>query len=242
MTWTILVEPGHGRLGVGQYDGGQSNGCLIEADLTWQLSEYVAEELQRAAVRHRVLREVREGQGVLLAHRSEHCPDNGTLLSLHFESLPKPGRQEGRIYAGTGEQSRLLAERLAPVVEAWAVTSCRRYGGCEVYTEHAYPHLKKNTITSVLVSPFSVTAPDALVYARRLQVLGNLIAATLASWALGKNPGIRCYQPLTAQRDVSRGPDSKPMGEILRGRDVGEPRKNDTSRRISVVSQGESSE
>jgi hypothetical protein len=241
MTWTILLEPGHGRIGVGQWDGGQSCEHLIEADLAWDLAGHAADELRRAAVRHFVLSDVRQGDGVLLAHRADACPDNGTLVSLHFESLTKSGINGGRVYAGAGEQSMALAERLAAVVGSWGQTTCNRYRGCDASADHAYPHLRKSTITSVLVSPFSVTAPDAILYARRLQTLGHLIASTLAMWALGRNPAIRCYQPLTSQRDVARGPAAQPMGLILAARGES-PQTNNTARRVSVRSPTETSE
>jgi hypothetical protein len=242
MTWQLIIDPGHGRMGQGMFDAGSHVGALIEADLTYELALAIEEELQRSGARHQVLHETRKGDGLTLASRMNAAPTNGTLVSLHCESLPKPGINGGRVYCGPHPAAIEIADRLARVINAWGRVTSNRYAGCApAKGGSAHPWIQREDAICVLVSPFSITAPDAMVYARRISALGKMIGGTLASWAVGRNPAIRCYQPMTAQRDVARGPAAKPMGELFRGRPES-PRMNDTVRQISTVSPDDTTE
>lgn len=240
MTWMIVLEPGHGRVGQGVWDPGVQAGSLVEADLAWELSQGAEEELQRSGVRHKLL-DVRSGEGLLLKQRMESCPHNGTLVSIHFESLPRPGYNGGRVYAGPHPESIRLAERLALIIESWGRVTSSRYHSCTAHANAMHPWLQREDAPTVMISPFSLTAPDAIIYARRLRALGPILGGLLASWGIGRNPAIRSYQPLTAQRDVGRGPSARNLSEMFRGRSES-PQTNDTVRQISTVSQDESSE
>ena len=237
----IVLEPGHGRVGQGVWDPGVQAGSLVEADLAWELAQSTQDELQRAGVRHKVLEEVRAGDGLLLRQRMDACPPNGTLISLHFEKLPRPGYNGGRVYAGPHPDSIAIAERIALAVESWGKITSTRYHSCTAHANAVHPWLQREHGPAVLISPFSLTGPDAIIYARRLKALGPILGSILAMWGIGRNPAIRCYQPVTAQRDVGRGPAAKPLSEMFRGRSES-PQKNDTARMISTVFQAESTE
>jgi len=227
-------------MGGGVWDQGLQVGGMVEADLTLQLAQACEDELQRAGARHKILRETRHGEGLDLGSRLAACPTNGTLVSLHFDSLSKPGYNGGRVYAGPHPAALELAERLAAVILAWGAMTSNRYRECKA-SVGSHPQLQRDDAICLLVSPFSLSAPDALVYARRLQTLGMILGSALASWGIGRNPAIRCYQPLTAQRDVAQGPAAKGFGELFRGRGES-PRTNDTARQIWTRSPAEPTE
>jgi hypothetical protein len=240
MTWMLVIEPGHNRMGIDRWDPGIQCGMLTEADLTWETSLACRDELERAGVRHMFLREAREGQGLAGFQRAELCPHNGTHVAFHFEDGQRGGLQAARIYHGRGPESRRLAEQLAVVLQTWGDQTTNRYPTVRI-GEAAYPGMDREDTASIVISAFSLTGIDAIVYSRRLRQLGQMVGSHLAMWAVGRNPGVRCYQPLTAQRDVKHGQPAKPLSELWRGRKE-EPRTASTSGRISTRSQDEPSE
>jgi hypothetical protein len=199
-------------------------------------------ELIRSGIRWEILHGARKGAGLLDHDRREAAQQNGTLVSLHFESLPRPGINGGMVYHGPSKGSQELAERLCPILTAWGTATSQRYQKAKVLDGGGYPILQREDATMVIISPFSITGPDSIMYSRRLFSLGGLLAGALASWAIGRNPGgVVCYQPLVAQSKGSQAPEARDLSQLFRGRS-GSSRMNDTVRRISVLTPDESSE
>jgi len=234
MTWMLVIEPGHNRIGLGRNESGIQCGMLQESDLAWEVSLACKDELERAGVRHRFLREVREGEGLAMFERTEMVPKNGPHIAFHFENGQRGGLQAARVYHGKGPESRRLAERVAVVLQTWGDQTTSRYPTVKI-SEAAYPGMDREDTASIVVSAFSLTGIDAIVYSRRLSALGTMVGSALAMWAIGQNPGVRCYHPLVAQRDTKHGPTAKPLAELWRGRPE-EPPTASTSGRISTRS------
>lgn len=236
MTWLLVLDPGHGRIGDGKWDQGNSCGVLSEVDLVNELVTYIAESLQRAGVRNKVL-PTREGAGLTLEQRAAQVPTNATVISIHFDAC-RGARQRSQV-GHSGGDAEGLAGTLAGACQWWGETSCERYAGAKV-SRSSYPVLQTPDTLGVLLSPFSPLGEDAIIYARRLKVLGDLLGWTLAKWAVGRNPAIGCYAPLRVKEN-SYFPPAKAMQYLLRGRPEVPP-TNEKRERLSLRSQDDTIE
>lgn len=182
----VLIVPGLGHLGPGVYDCGNAVGSMIEVDLIDKYVASIADELDNAAIRHRIA-PTRKAPGFTPAERLEGIYPHTLILHCRIGWTDKRGKTANNVsdvYYTPG--ARNLAQGMSEVFESW--------GNLYVYG-HRVAKPEEDTEDTLLsipgtwgvrLEPFRLNAPHALEYARWLDKLGRDIGRYVGDFCRGR--------------------------------------------------------
>lgn len=204
--WQIVIEPGHGAY-VGMYDNGNQTGPFIEAELAKILGFHIKEELERSRIRHKLLN-YSLGTAPTMVQRLRDVDPTSILISLHFEKY-KGLKNKSVLYFNKNMFSLDLAKWLVDPLNKWGNQCCERYNGCHIH-QGKYPILERDA-PSLVVSPCSLFAEDTQLYIQRLIPLAKILATSIRSWGVSKNPGLKWSDPYRGPQSVASNPGFRPV-------------------------------
>ncbi len=181
----VCIVPSAGFLGPDAgYSYGLRDGNLTEVGIVDAYVRALADELDDAAVRHRVLDATRKKPGVAEDERHKTVLGCTLVLSCRIAS-----GQGGKSWTHYGTPDALpVAKLIAESMGQWG----------QLYVSHAHtrsnpllqaddPLLTVTGSAGVQIAPFSIDAPDALVYASKLEQLGRDVGRTIADYIISQN-------------------------------------------------------
>lgn len=146
----LLVDPGHG----GTDRGASGRRGNAEADLCWELSTRLADELTRRGARVRFTRT--EAEGPTSSERAVRANDLDAelLISVHLnENEETTAEGTSTYFFGSSHSGAVLAEKIQHELVGLGLRDCRSHA-------RSYAILRETRMPAVLVEPVFITNHD----------------------------------------------------------------------------------
>lgn len=182
----IVVVPGAGHLGPGDYDRGYTTERLAEVDLVDNYVYGMLDEFDQAGIRNRIL-PTRKAPGVSAEDRARDIFPNSLILhcKVGHDSAAKRGRvltaNMSTVGFNNGEANG-LAKEVGEVLAHWGKLYAFKHRGGGVVVNSTDPLLSIPGTWGLRLEPFRINGPDAEIYARFLTQLGRDIGRFIADF------------------------------------------------------------
>jgi N-acetylmuramoyl-L-alanine amidase len=148
-TALIVVDPGHGGS-----DPGEKREGLREADICWELSVRLAEQLVEKGARVRFTRTEAEAPDASERARRANEIDGDLFVSFHLNAHEKASAEgTSTYYFGSSKVGGALAEKIQDELVDLGLKDCRSHA-------RSYTILKETRMPAVLVEPVFISNPN----------------------------------------------------------------------------------
>lgn len=190
----VVISPAAGHSVAGSYSRGHELENVCELDIVDRYVRSMCDELDHAAIRHRIL-PVRTPPGISEGTRHEAVLPNCLLLDCRLGWCDKPpskrGANKSRIFMGQGavsEMACLIGEAMAH----WGhIYISHDHRGANPIVDQDSPMLTTKGVLGLRLEPFVLNGPDAKTYCTKLEELGRDIGRTIADYMIARNASSR---------------------------------------------------
>jgi N-acetylmuramoyl-L-alanine amidase len=145
----IIVDPGHGGS-----DPGEKRSGLREADICWEISVRLAEQLVEKGARVRFTRTEAEAPAASERARRANEIDGDLFVSLHLNAHDRKSAEgTSTYYFGSSRVGAALADKIQDELVDLGLKDCRSHA-------RSYTILKETRMPAVLVEPVFISNPD----------------------------------------------------------------------------------
>lgn len=188
----IVIIPSAGHQGAG-YSRGHTADALAEVDIVDQYVRSLVDELENAAIRHRVVA-TRKAPGTSPENWFQNCEHSLPVLCTvgWDKSVNKSSTQNVSAVRFGPEVSAILASGLVDTMAHW--------GSLYVHGHRRATPVQDEKARGIVVEPFRLNGPGAKEYAARLDKLGRDLGRFIADYCVGKNTHTAIRAPSLLRR------------------------------------------
>lgn len=213
----VLLVPATGHFGPGSYNPGPNYGKHFELDVTREVLQTMAEELENDRIRYRLF-ELWKAPGWTHEAMRREAAENAISLHLSFGRVRPKGDGKNATKAWFSDPGALwLARMLGESASEWA--RCSNY-----HHVLSQPQLHQGFFPhhAVLLEPFSLAGDDTEPYLLRLRQLGVALAHSVSEFFRTTDQAVR-WKPLGAwQNEKKKDDDRSLVSTFLRAVDGGQ--------------------
>lgn len=192
----IVIIPAAGHGGPGVYSRGRTVDALAEVDLVDHYVRSLVDELDQSSIRYRVV-QTRKAPGTpeLLRFDGSDVSILPLVCSVGWDS------SVNKLSAFNGSMVRFGLD-MPGVLASGLVDTLAHWGSLYVHGHRRSTPLGTEGVRGIVLEPFRINGPNAMIYAAKLDKLGRDIGRFLADYCVMKNTGTAIRAPSLLRRQT----------------------------------------